>query len=491
MEFDMDFKIKGTELLSNDEMSQADKLAIHAGKSSFDLMKAAGLAVFLVLRKSWTWRKVLVLCGPGNNGGDGFIVASLLRDAGWPVRVGLLGDITAFKGDAAVAAKLWQGECKEISKGMLGEADLIVDGLFGAGLSRDISGIPRDVINEINGRGIDCLSIDVPSGVDGNTGQVKGCALRAKETVTFFRKKPGHLLLPGRLLSGKVHLTDIGIEDSVLLNIKPHLIENSVENWREYFPFPQPTDHKYSKGHAVISGGSEMTGAARLAARATRRIGSGLTTVVANKSVRGIYLSEDPGCMFRPLLKQEDFEGIISDPRINTVLVGPGNGVTDETRLRAIVALRMNKATVLDADVLTVFQDDPNYLFDWIKGPTVLTPHEGEFARLFDTSLDKLTNCKLAAELSGAVVVLKGPDTVIAAPDGRSAINSNARPNLATAGSGDVLAGIITGLLAQGMPIFEAASAGVWMHGEAARSFGVGLIAEDIIETIPQVIAAL
>jgi NAD(P)H-hydrate epimerase len=234
-----------------------------------------------------------------------------------------------------------------------------------------------------------------------------------------------------------------------------------------------------------------MPGAARLAALAARRVGSGLSTIVANKKVEKKYYSNDPGCLFKPLLNQKSFEEIIGDPRVNTVLVGPGSGVTDETRLRSIISLKMKKSTILDADALTVFQDDPKYLFDLINGPTVLTPHQAEFSRLFDDSVDKLSNCRIAAKLSGAVVLIKGSDTVISAPDGRSVINNNAPPTLATAGSGDVLAGIITGLLTQGMPIFEAVSAGVWLHGEAANLFGLGLIAEDIVDTIPQVLKTL
>jgi ADP-dependent NAD(P)H-hydrate dehydratase / NAD(P)H-hydrate epimerase len=477
-----------TELLTTKEMSQADALAVKAGVPSLELMEAAGRSVFQILRKRWTRRRVIVLCGPGNNGGDGFVVARLLQEAGWPITVGLLGDIKKLKGDAAVNAKRWQGETETLSIALLEGADLVVDALFGAGLTRDIDGMAKDMIEAINAQGLDCLSIDVPSGVDGNTGMVRGCAPEAKLTVTFFRKKTGHLLLPGRLLGGELHVTDIGIPATVLAEINATTVENAPKNWHREFPFPKLNDHKYARGHAVISGGAEMTGAARLAARAARRVGAGLVTIAADAVAKDIYLAGDPGCMFSPLGL---FEEAISDPRRNAVLVGPGNGVVNETRLRVVTALRAQKATVLDADALTIFQDDPASLFNWIKGETVLTPHAGEFARLFDTSEDKVADCRKAAAQSGAVVLLKGADTVIAAPDGRIAINSNAPATLATAGSGDVLAGLITGLLAQGMPVFEAACAGAWLHGEAARLFGVGLIAEDIAENVPQVLAAL
>ena len=487
----MEFQNRGPELLTNEQMSYADKLAIDDGKTGFDLMRAAGNGIFKVLRKSWTWRKVLVLCGPGNNGGDGFIVAALLRNAGWPVKIGMHGEISSLTGDAALAAKFWNDKVQKISTDLLSGVDLIVDGLFGAGLARNIDGYLMDIIDKVNESDIDCLSIDMPSGIDGNTGQVKGIALRANETVTFFRKKPGHLLIPGKLHSDKIHIVDIGMNESVLHEIKPNLAENIPQNWLEYMPRPKLDDHKYSRGQTVIVGGEDMPGAARLAALAARRVGSGLATIVANKKAEKKYFGGDPGCLFKPLLRPESFKEIISNPRVNAVLVGPGSGVNDETLLRVKISLKMMKATVIDADALTVFQDNPKYLFDLIKGPTVMTPHSGEFTRLFDNSLDKLSSCRTAAKLSGAIVIFKGSDTVISAPDGRSVINCNAPPALATAGSGDVLAGFIAGLLTQGMPVFEAVSAGVWLHGEAANILGEGLIAEDIASTIPQVLNTL
>jgi len=483
-----------SQLLTVEEMGRADALAVKAGVPSLDLMENAGQSVFKALRQRWTRRRVVVLCGPGNNGGDGFVVARSLKEAGWPVTLGLLGDLKKLKGDAQANAKLWakenNGEILPLNVSLLDEAELVVDALFGAGLTRDIESTAKDIIDEINSRNLDCLAIDVPSGVDGDGGQVRGAAPQAQLTVTFFRKKPGHLLLPGRALCGDVSVTDIGIPEAVLNEIKPGAAENAPANWLDHFPQPTQSDHKYSRGHAVISGGAEMTGAARLAARAARRIGAGLVTIAADQSAKNIYLTGDPGCMFSPLGDQT-FEDAINDPRRNAVLVGPGNGVTDETRRRTITALRAEKATVIDADALTIIEDDPTNLFNWIKGSTVLTPHEGEFARLFDTTNDKVTNARKAAQQSGAVVLLKGADTVIAAPDGRIAINVNAPATLATAGSGDVLAGLITGLLAQGMPAFEAASAGAWIHGEAARLFGAGLIAEDITENVPKVLVTL
>jgi len=462
-----------------------------SGINSVELMEAAGRSVFNVLRKTWTWRKVLVLCGSGNNGGDGFVVARLLWNAGWPVKVCLLGDLNGLKGDAATAAKLWQGETCNISNDLFEYVDLIVDAIFGTGLSRDIAGSLKSFFEEINKRNFDCLSIDIPSGVDGNTGAVRGSALQASKTVSFFRKKPGHLLFPGKLHCGTLHLTDIGIPPSVLNSIKPTLFENAPENWLERFPFPHFENHKYSRGHAVISGGTVMIGAAWLAANAARRVGAGLTTIIADKVAADSFIAGNLGGMYWPISKLHEFEDFIKEPRVSAILIGPGNGVSEETRAKVVAALRLRKNTVLDADALTIFQDDPNNLFGWIKGSTVLTPHEGEFSRLFGAPNNRLASCQEAAERSGAVVILKGPDTVIAAPDGRTVINSNAPPTLATAGSGDVLAGFITGLLSQGMPAFEAACSGVWLHGEAAHLSGIGLIAEDIIEKMPEVLVSL
>jgi len=477
-----------TELLTNGEMRRADELATMSGT---DLMEAAGRSVFNVLRKTWTWRRVLIICGPGNNGGDGFVVARLLWDAGWPVKVYLLGDLNSLKGEAATAAKLWKGETCDVSDDLFEDVDLIVDAIFGAGISRNVTGSLKKVFEKIAEHNLDCLSIDMPSGVDGNTGEIKGCALQARKTVTFFRKKPGHLLFPGKLHCGKLHLADIGIPSSVLNSIKPTLFENTPANWLEQFPFPKFKDHKYSRGHAVISGGTLMIGAARLAANAARRVGAGLTTIIADKVAVDHYIGGNLGDMYWPISNQYEFHNFIKEPRVKAVLIGPGNGVNEETRKKVITTLRLRKITVLDADALTIFEDDPENLFTWIKGFAVLTPHEGEFSRLFGEPDNRLKSCQNAAERSGAVVVLKGPDTVIAAPDGRAVINGNAPPTLATAGSGDALAGFITGLLCQGMPAFESACAGVWLHGEAARLFGIGLTAEDIIERMPEVLASL
>ncbi len=477
-----------TELLTVAEMGRADALAVAAGVPSLDLMEAAGRAVADAITQRWSPCPVAILCGPGNNGGDGFVVARLLEERGWPVRIGLLGD--ALKGDAKINAQRWNGSINPISVDLLKNAGLVVDALFGAGLTRPLDGVARDLIDAINKSQLPCVAIDVPSGVFGDSGEVMGCAPACALTVTFFRLKPAHLMLPGRDLCGEVVLADIGIPPSVLADILPQTFANGPDLWRGSLHLPGTDSHKYTRGHALIVGGAEMTGAARLAARAARRVGAGMVTIAAPRQAMPIYLAGDPGQLVIELGDTTDVETLMGEKKRSAVLVGPGNGASMTTQRHTIEALRAKTPVVIDADALTVFQDSPKDLFGWVRGPCVLTPHDGEFARLFDASGDRLTRTRRAAEVSGAVVLLKGAATVIAAPDGRVVINT-ATAWLATAGTGDVLAGLIVGLLAQGLPAFEAACAGAWLHSAAGAAIGPGLIAEDISERLPGILADL
>ena len=475
------------------EMYGADRAAIAAGIAGERLMEAAGRAVADAIIVRWSPRPVSILCGPGNNGGDGFVVARLLKEWGWPVRVGLLGDRDALKGDCAINAGRWAGSVEPLSLRLLDGAGLVVDALFGAGLSRDLDGVALETINEISVRAIDCVAVDMPSGVHGDSGMVLGAAARASLTVTFFRSKPGHLLYPGRGLCGELLLADIGIPETVLDDINPAQWLNGPGLWRDRFPWPTPDRHKYSRGHALIVGGARMTGAARLAAQAARRAGAGVVTVLAPPSATLIYRIALVGALHEALDSSDRLAERLSDPRANAALIGPGNGVSDETRNNVLAALGTKKPVLLDADALTVFADNPEILFAAIDGPCLLTPHEGEFRRVFGDGggQGKLARACAAAVTSGAVVLLKGPDTVIAAPDGRAAICDNAPPELATAGAGDVLAGFAVALMAGGMPPFEAGCCAAWLHGESSAAFGPGLIAEDIPDTLPVVLERL
>jgi ADP-dependent NAD(P)H-hydrate dehydratase / NAD(P)H-hydrate epimerase len=469
------------ELLTPDEMYRADALAVAAGVPSLTLMENAGRAVAEEIVRRYGARPTLVLCGPGNNGGDGFVCARYLKKWGWPVRVALYGELPKLKGDAAAMAAKWDGE---VEQGIAtGDAELIVDAIFGAGLSKPFSAGLRD---EIARSGTPVLAIDVPSGLDGGSGHVIGACAAADVTVTFFRKKPGHVLMPGRQLCGEVVVADIGIPHAVLQDIQP----KTLENHRILRSGSAIGGHKYSRGHAVvISGGPLNTGAARLTAQAALKSGAGLVTLNGSRDALAVQAVHVTAIM----LSDADLEVLLKDSRINAVCIGPAAGIGAATRARVHAALSSDAAVVLDADALTSFEADPDELFSAIREkperPVVMTPHEGEFTRLFkdltQQSDSKLERARQAAKRSGAVIVLKGPDTVIAAPDGRARINTNAPPSLATAGSGDVLAGLITGHLAQWRDGFTTACAAVWLHGDAASRHGPrGLTADSLVEAL-------
>jgi NAD(P)H-hydrate epimerase len=493
------------ELLTVAEMARADAAAVAAGVPGAELMENAGRAVAEAVRARHPTGLVRVLCGPGNNGGDGFVAARHLAAAGWPVRLALLGARDRLAGAAADHAALWEGPgegttealTEDGAEALLDGARVVIDALFGAGLSRPLAGAARRVVEVLDpGRAL-VVAVDVPSGVSGDSGAVLGAtAVQAALTVTFFRKKPGHLLLPGRLRCGEVVLADIGIPEQVLAEIAPRTFENGPGLWGAGYPWRGLGNHKYDFGHALVLGGATMTGAGRLAARAALRAGAGLVTVACPPEALPIYALSTPSAITAPIASEADFAALLADARKNAVLLGPGNGVGQETRGRTLAALGAGRAVVVDADALSAFQDRPEALFEAISGaaagPCVLTPHEGEFRRLFpDLEGDKLSRARAAAARSGAVVLLKGADSVIAAPDGRAAINANAPAALATAGTGDVLAGLVVGLLAQGMESFDATCAAVWLHGEAGAACGPGLIAEDLSEALPGVLGAL
>lgn len=486
----------GLELLTAAEMARADELTISGGTPGITLMENAGRAVADEIE--WIAEpgaRVAVLCGPGNNGGDGFVAARLLRKRGYSVSVALLGAREALKGDAAQAAATWNGPIWPMSTAIAEDAAVVVDALFGAGLSRPLEGTAAEVAVSLNRHRV--VAVDVPSGVDGSTGEVKGVAVNAERTVTFFRRKPGHLLLPGRLHCGLTRVADIGIKAEVLERIGISTFANAPAVWLARFPWPRLDAHKYARGHAVVvSGPAWKTGAARLAARGALRIGAGLVTLASDEEALAVNAAQVTAVMVRQASDAQEIAELLTDDRFNAVLIGPGAGVDDATRGKVLATLASGAAVVLDADALSVFADDREELFAAISAqrrPVVFTPHDGEFARIFPelANLPKLDRVRLAARLSGAIVILKGADTVVAGPDGRAVINENAPPTLATAGTGDVLAGFVTGLLAQHMPAFEAAAAAVWLHGAAATAFGPGLIAEDVPEMLPRVLSDL
>jgi len=486
------------EVLTTAEMERADRLTIAAGTPGFALMLSAGQAVAEAAMLLVEEGAILVVAGPGNNGGDGFVVAAELAARGREVSVMLLCDRDSLQGDAASAAKGWKHPVLPFNPQAIGKPALIIDALFGAGLNRPVTGEPHDVIEAINANGAPVLAVDLPSGINGTSGAVMGVAVRATDTVTFFRRKPAHLLLPGRIHCGRVQVADIGIDPHVLEEIRPQTFENIPQTWREAFPVPRIDGHKYARGHAiVVSGDIAATGAARMSARGSLRAGAGLVTLASPRDALAVNAAALTAVMVRPIDTVVEFAELLADRRFNACVIGPGAGLGERTRNFVLTALSAKRGLVLDADALTSFAEAPDRLFEAIKAShdpqVVLTPHEGEFPRLFSDISNKhplrskLERVRAAAERSGAVVLLKGPDTVVASPDGRATIAANAPPWLATAGAGDVLSGIIAGLLAQGVAAFEAASIGVWMHGEAAREAGPGLIAEDLPEVMPAV----
>ena len=489
-------------LLSVSEMARADAATIARGTPGVELMEAAGQGIADAIMARWSARPTVVLCGPGNNGGDGFVVARLLREAGWDAAVALLGERGRLGGDAAHMADLWTGPIGPLEPDDLDGCSLVVDALFGAGLSRPLAGTAGAVIDRLNESDAACVAVDIPSGVHGDTGAVLGTAARAACTVTFCRRKPGHILMPGRLYCGDVITVDIGIPDDVIDTIAAKTSLNGPGLWRPALPRPGRGGHKYDRGHAVVvSGGVANTGAARLAARGALRAGAGLVSVASPADAVLVNASHLTAVMTSGFRDAEALGEMLSDRRKNAVLVGPGNGVTEATRQNVLKILALEKTCVLDADALSVFAGEPQALFAAIRSPCLLTPHWGEFARLFASiandaeespfGRDKVEAARAAARLGNSVILLKGAATVVAAPDGRAAINDNAPPDLATAGSGDVLAGLALGLLAQGMEPFAAACAAVWLHGAAAAAFGPGLIAEDISEQLPAVLGEL
>lgn len=482
-------------LLTAAQMAEADRRTIAAGTPGLVLMQRAGRAVFDTIETHYpaaSYPSVRVLAGPGNNGGDGYIVARLLKEAGRDVRLCALNGEKPAHGDAAEAAAGWDGAVEPLCAGGLTPQTLVVDALFGTGLQRPVEGEPAACIQAVRDAACPVVAVDLPSGICSDSGAALDTAMRADLTVTFAARKRGQFLLPGRHHSGVLIVADIGIPPELTDALAEPVFANEPPLWRDALPRRTPQSHKYTHGHAAIIGGDTATGAARLAARAALRGGAGLVSVICSARAFAIYATALEAVMVKP--QRDDLAPLLEDARIGAWLIGPGagTGADTATREQALAILRAGRTAVLDADALSVFADEPQILFDAIRTPTILTPHEGEFERLFEhTGLnrqaDRLTRARQAAEMAGAYVVLKGADTVIAAPDGRrAAINAHAPPTLATAGSGDVLAGFITGLCAQGMEAFAAACAAVWLHGEAARLFGEGLIAEDLPDLLPQ-----
>ncbi|MFD2052627.1 NAD(P)H-hydrate dehydratase [Mesorhizobium calcicola] len=486
------------ELLSPAQMSEADQLTIAAGPlDGYGLMQRAGEAVATkVLKRYPAATHVHVLCGPGNNGGDGYVVARILAGCGVGTTIWASGTPRP-ETDAALAAKQCPLKPRPLSGFDAEAGSIVVDALYGAGLSKPLSGDDAKAVDTASALRLPVIAVDLPSGVSGASGEILGRAFRADITVTFARKKPGHLLLPGRERCGEIVLADIGIGDGIVAQLAVSTFENGPDLWLRQFPVPAVDAHKYKRGHVgVFSGGPSATGAARLSALAAARSGAGAVTVLSPANAMQVNAAHLTSIMLRKADDSVDIDEFIGERRPSAFVLGPGFGVGERTRKFALALLSSAlprdtriDGLVFDADAITSFREAPDVLFEASRrsdaSALVMTPHDGEFARLFpgiagDIAASKLDKARLAAVRANAVIVYKGADTVIASPDGRAAINANGAPWLATAGSGDVLSGLTAGLLAQGMPAFEAACAAVWIHTEAGSLFGPGLIAEDL-----------
>jgi len=479
----------GCEILSVAEARAADRTVETHGVASLTLLENAGASVARAVAERFEPQPVLVLCGPGLNGGDGYVAARELQARGYSVRIAALAEPRG--GDALHARRAWGGPVEPLATD-LKEARLVIDALFGAGLGRPLDGAAAGTLEACEARGLPIVAVDLPSGLPGDADKPLGYAPKCRLTVTFHRKKPAHVLHPARTFCGDVVVADIGIPAAATPEVK--LWENLPDLWLDKFHWPAPDAHKHARGRlGVVSGGLSHTGAARMAARAGLRAGAGLVKLFCPLDAVSLNAPHLEAVMLQGFDTDQDLGEAAS--ALDAAVIGPAAGLGDPTIANLFALARTGAALVVDADALTVFREDPEELFAVLDRDDVLTPHAGEFERVFPGLLagspERIAATRAAAVKAQSVVLLKGPDTVVAAPDGRASVNTTTSRWLATAGSGDVLAGIIGSLLAQGMGSFEAASAGAWLHGAAAAHAGPGLIAEDLPELLAPVLREL
>lgn len=460
-------------VLTAEEVRAAERAVAPDGPALLALMERAGGAAAQATATFCGPAETLVICGPGNNGGDGYFVAAALRARGWTVRVAAEGPPQAEP--ARTVAGRWDGPVEPLASAA--PASILVDALFGIGLTRRLEGVHAAALARLVAAARVTIALDLPSGLDGDSGGDFGAAA-ADLTIAFGALKPAHLLEPGASRCGRIVLADIGLDTSGA---------RTRSNGPPAFAPLAADTHKYRRGHVlVLSGPAGRGGAARLAARAAARAGAGVVTVGAPPDAVLEHATRLDSIMVRALDDPAALAGLVEDRRVNAVLLGPGLGTDEPARALAAAAIALPVALVLDADLFTLFRANPDALRR--DHPTVLTPHSGEFERMFGRLPgSKLVQARAAAERTRAVVALKGADTVIAAPDGRAVLNHVHAPGLATAGSGDVLAGAVAGRIAAGDDPFAAAASGVWLHGEAGRTAPPGLIADDLADLIAAV----
>lgn len=476
-------------VLSAADTAVCDAYAVESGVASFSLMQTAGAELAAAILQRWHMRPALIACGPGNNGGDGYICAARLLEAGWPVTVAALGDPEQLKGDARKAYLAWGGPVQSVEESDPSEFGLVVDALFGAGLDRPLTGAVAEFCQRVNASSAVVVAVDLPSGQKGDAAQADGPVIVADLTITFHTAKPAHLLEPAASTCGELVVVDIGIPDGWDSRAVPLALRNSPALWAGELPATATLSHKHQRGRLVVfTGGVSSTGAGRLAGEAGLRAGAGLVTLASPVDALPINAAQSTAVMVRPWAGGYESEAIAQACRADVAVIGPGTGIGAGTKQAVESLLTARAKAVLDADALTSYENDLPELLNSLRPDDVMTPHTGEFRRVFpgvlEASAHKLEAACRAAEQAGCTVLLKGPDTIIAAPGRMAVINRHASPVLATAGSGDVLAGVIGGLMAQGMGGFDAACAAAWLHGDAGMRIGTGLTAERLLEAV-------
>jgi len=463
------------------EMRALEAAAITGGTSEVELMQRAGHAAARAIAAFTAPSDALVLCGPGNNGGDGYVVATKLSQMGWPVRVAAIG--APATETAREAAAGWRGAVEPLGA-LTPPATLVVDALFGIGLARPLAPNLAEALNRLAAAARTCVAIDLPSGAATDDGAALSPLPDCDMCISFGAAKPAHVLHPAAARAGRLVVAGIGLAPA-----RSQL--NFLAPPRSVSEAPAAA-HKYQRGHVLVVGGpAQATGAARLAALGAQRAGAGYVSLLSPTGAMAANAAQLTGVVLVEADTPAAVARAFGEGRAHALVIGPALGRA-HGRDKVLAALSVGKPVVLDADVFTLFEGDAAALAAAIEGPAVLTPHEGEFARLFGALPgSKVDRARAAARQIGAVVLLKGPDSVIAAPDGRAAVNAHATPYLATAGSGDVLAGVIGAMLARGLDPFEAACVAAWLHGDAGRRGGPGLIAEDLPVLIGQALAEL
>ena len=481
------------EVVSSKEMRRFENEQFHK-KKSYIFMKNAGKQSFkfisTVLKKK---QPIIVLCGPGNNGGDGFVIAKHLKKKGYLPKVYMLSNKKNIKGDSFKALNDYGGKIKKISSLIITKNSLIIDAIFGTGLKRNINGSLKKVFNQIKKSNNRVVSIDIPSGISSETGRIMGSAIKADYTVTFHKKKLGHCINSGRKFSGKIKVVDIGFEKKKMKN---SFLINSPKLWIKHFPLKKKFHHKYSRGRALIFGSTkEFTGATILAAEAALRTGVGSVKIICTKDTLQIYSIKFPSVLKMEINNINQLKSFLKKEKITSILIGPGAGRSKKIKEITKLILKKVKYVVLDADAITCFRNDLKSLYSLLDKNKIITPHLDEFYKAFPKIKRKISNVDKVIEairLTKSNIILKGRNTIIASHDKKIVINTHSTPELAVIGSGDVLSGLLVSLIGEKkMNPFLGGCAATWLHGDISKKFKRGLIAEDIVKGIPSALNRL